>query len=134
MSATTTTNEAPPRAEPPDEAPRLAQFVAWATIVVPILAWTVHMVGCAALIEYTCEHPGARWVLHGLTISLALVTIVCIAIAWRSAHLPNGEEAVSTRANLRFLAHMALIVGIANLMLIGAEGLYVLFFSSCAKS
>jgi hypothetical protein len=124
----------PPVATPPDEASRWSQVALWGAVVVPILAWTVHMVALASLVRYTCEHPGARWIMHGLTFSLGFVCVVCIAVAYRFARQPNGEEAVSVKANLRFLSHLAIIVGVANLLLIGAEGVYVLLFNSCAGS
>jgi predicted MFS family arabinose efflux permease len=103
-------------------------------IVAPIAAWTVHMVALASLVQFVCEHPGWEWVMHALTVALALVCVACLAIAWRYARLPNGEDAGSTTANLRFLSHVGLAVAAVNLILIGAEGVVVLFVNACRKS
>jgi hypothetical protein len=117
-----------------DAASRLDQVLGWGAVVVPIAAWTVHMVALASLVEFACDHPGAKWVMHGLTIGLGLVCVACLVLAWRHAHLPNGEEAGSTTANLRFLAHLGIAVAAVNLLLIAAEGSYVLFLHTCARS
>jgi hypothetical protein len=131
MSTTTTS---PGSTEPP--IPTLqssAQLLAWVTIVVPIGAWTIHIVALASLVELTCEHPSVEWVMHGLTAGLGLACIACIALAWRMARLPNGEEAGSDTANVRFLSHLGLFVAIINLALIAAEGIYVVFIETCAR-
>jgi hypothetical protein len=109
------------------------QFVAWSVIVVPIAAWTVHMFALASLVQLACEHPGVKWVMHALTVGLSLACIGCLALARRYARLPNGEDAVSTKANLRFLSHVGLAVAAVNLLLIALEGLYVLFLNPCSR-
>ncbi|MDQ1520058.1 MAG: hypothetical protein QOI55_1131, partial [Actinomycetota bacterium] len=119
MSTTTTPTTTP---TPPPTARSWDQFLAWSVIVVPIGAWTVHMIALASLVRLACEHPGVKWVMHGLTVGLSLVCIGCLLIARRYARLPNGEDAVTTKANLRFLSHVGLAVAASNLLLIALEG------------
>src|SRR5207302_1903344 len=101
------------------------QLLVWLALIGPIAAWTIHLSALAAMIQLTCDHPNVEWVLHGLTIGLGLFTIACMAIAWRTMHLPNGEEAGTTRANIRFLSRVAFLVAAINLLLIAAEGIYI---------
>jgi uncharacterized membrane protein SirB2 len=110
------------------------QFLAWTAIVVPIAAWTVHIVALASIVQFVCEHPGLEWIMHTLTVVLALVCVGCLALAWRTARLPNGEDAGSTTANLRFLSHVGLAVAAVNLLLIVVEGSYVFFIDPCTRS
>lgn len=42
-------------------------IVLWYAVVGGILAWTIHLVGLASLVRYTCNAPENRWWLHGLT-------------------------------------------------------------------
>jgi hypothetical protein len=109
------------------------QFLAWSVIVVPIAAWTVHMFALASMVQLMCEHPGVEWVMHALTIGLSLVCVGCFALAWRTARIPNGEDAASTTANLRFLSHVGLAVAAVNLLVIALEGVYVVFLDPCAS-
>jgi hypothetical protein len=112
----------------------VAQFLVWSALVVPIGAWTVHIILIASLAHLSCSHPGLHWVMHASTAALALITIAAMAVAWHYARLPNGEDAGSATASLRFLSHVALIVGAANLLLILVEGSYVVFLPSCARA
>jgi hypothetical protein len=113
---------------------RASQFVAWTAVVLPIAAWTVHMVALASLVELACERPGFEWVMHGLTVGLALVCLACLGIGLRGARLPNGEEAGSTTASIRFLSHVAIAVAIFNFVLIVFEGVYVVAIDACSKA
>jgi hypothetical protein len=111
-----------------------SQLLAWATIVMSIAAWTVHIVGLAALVQHVCERPGLEWVMHGMTIGLALVTLLLILACVPGARLPDGDEESGTRhASLRFLSRVAIGVGTANLVLIVVEGVYVVFLDPCAR-
>jgi hypothetical protein len=110
------------------------QLGVWIALIGPIAAWTVHLVALASMIQLTCAHPPVKWVLHGLTIGLGLFTIGCMAFAWRTMHLPNGEDAGTTSANIRFLSRVAFLVAAINLLLIFAEGVYIAFLSPCSRA
>ncbi len=112
-------------------ASRWDQVLGWTAVVVPIAAWTIHIVALASLVDLACDHPGVEWVMHGLTVGLALVCLGCVAIAWRHLRLPNGEDAGTTKANLRFLAQLGVAVAVVNLVLIVVEGVYVPFLDAC---
>jgi len=114
------------------------QVVAWTTLTVPIGAWTIHIVALASIAHYACLHPRVHWVMHALTVALGLVCVVCGAVAWTiarraSAVAGDDEEAGNEPASIRFLAYVALAVAAVNLLLIGAEGLYVPFLDACQK-
>ena len=110
------------------------QLLGWATIVLSIAAWTVHIVGLAALVQYVCGNPEVEWVMHGMTIGLALVTLVLILLCVPGARLPDGdEEGGSHSASLRFLSRVAIAVGSVNLLLSVVEGVYVVFLDPCAR-
>ena len=132
---------APPRT---DVASRWDQVLAWSAVVVPIAAWTVHIVALASLVDLACDHPRVEWVMHGLTVGLALVCIGCGALAWRYARLPGAEsgserdhehggDSGTTKANLHFLGQLGLAIAAVNLLLIVVEGIYVPFLDSCPK-
>jgi hypothetical protein len=129
-----TTTDADARPNVP-EVREQSQLLPWATIVLSIAAWTVHIVGLAALVQYVCEHPGVEWVMHGMTIGLALVTLLLMLLCIPGARLPDGdEEAGTATANVRFLSRVAIAVGGANLLLIVVEGVYVVFIDPCARA
>jgi hypothetical protein len=67
-------------------------------------------------------------------VGLALVCVACVFVGWRLARRPNGHDEGSAPANIRFLAHVAIAVALFNLVLIGAEGLYVVFIDPCARA
>jgi hypothetical protein len=125
-------------ADAPLSAPEVrdrSQLLAWATIVMSIAAWTVHIVGLAALVQYVCDHPGVEWVMHGMTVGLALVTLALTLLCVPGARLPDGdEEAGTTNANVRFLSRVAVAIGSVNLLLIVVEGVYVVFIDPCVRS
>jgi chromate transport protein ChrA len=111
------------------------QLLAWATIVMSIGAWTVHIVGLAALVQYVCDHPGVEWVMHGMTVGLALVTLLLTLLCVPGARLPDGdEEAGTATASVRFLSRVAIAIGSVNLLLIVVEGVYVVFLDPCTRS
>jgi len=110
-----------------------AQLFGWTAIGVSIGAWTIHIVASAALVRYVCEHPNLKWVMHALTVGLALVCVGCILLVLRTALLPgeDAEDSGSTTANVRFLSRVAAAVAAFNLVLIVVEGIYVVFLHPC---
>ena len=106
----------------------------WSLVGVPVLAWTAHLTFSAAIVHYTCRHPEYRWTLHAGTAGLGLVCLVTIALSLLSIRQTeaadvDGEDQASQVA---FLGRLAVVVGVANLLLITAEGILVPFLSSCA--
>jgi hypothetical protein len=120
-------------AERGEDASRLDQLLGWGAVVVPIAAWTVHIVALASLVNLACEHPGVEWVMHGLTAGLGLVCVGCAAVARRYLRLPNGSDSHTTHANLHFLGQLGVAIAIVNLVLIVVEGIYVPFLDSCPR-
>jgi hypothetical protein len=131
----------PPRT---DVASRLDQVLGWGAVVVPIAAWTVHIVALASLVNLACDHPNVEWVMHGLTVGLGLVCIGCALVARRFMRLPgavsgserdheDGGESGSTHANLHFLGQLGFAIAVVNLVLIVVEGIYVPFLDSCPR-
>ena len=116
------------------EVRRLDEVLVWSALTLPIVAWIAHLTSLASLVQLSCTHPRVRAILHVLTVLLSLVTIASMVVALRYVRWPNGEEASSARASIRFLARVALLVGAINLLLILAEGSYVVFFKSCAAA
>jgi hypothetical protein len=105
----------------------------WFAIVGPIAAWMVHLVVESSLARVACTHQ-VTWVLHVITLVLALVVVWAMAISW--SLFRDGESAdeasSSPLATTRFLGLLGLLLGGINLLLILAEGANVLFISACS--
>jgi hypothetical protein len=108
----------------------------WVFVIstVAIGAWMAHLTAESALTRFTCTRHSTRWVLHLLTIALGVVALAATLAGWRLAHAggQEDEEAASREATARFLGMFATIVAASNLLLILAEGGYVVFLRSCA--
>jgi cytochrome c oxidase subunit IV len=98
---------------------------AWTAATLPIFLWVVHLSACAALVNYVCEHPNARWTLDALTIGLAAACIPCGVISLAFARRDDRA--------LRFVGRLGLAFTIINFLLIVWEGSYVLFLSPCRR-
>lgn len=103
-------------------------LLGWTATVVPIIAWTVHLTGEAALVRYVCEHHNVEWTMHALTAGTALVCVVCLAIGLSYARRPAGAAG---NGAFRFLGVLAASVAFVNLLLIVWEGSYVPFLPLC---
>jgi hypothetical protein len=105
----------------------------WVALFAGIGLWMVHLTACAALAAYACRHPHVHWVMHGLTATTAAAT--GIAIYWSGQFARHGygadEEDAGAAGRARFLGRFGVITGVASLVLIVAEGLYVPFLAGC---
>jgi len=105
-------------------------FRVWFAVLGGIGAWMTHLTAESALARRTCV-SGQDWVLHVLTVVLALVTVSAMVVAARlrapvAARVPPHEG-----IDLRFLGSMGLLIGAINLLLIVFEGALVFWVPSC---
>jgi hypothetical protein len=113
------------------------EFLVWTAAFVGVPAWIAHLVFEAAMVHFTDEHHGWEWTLHAATIFTALVTAAGIAICYdlyrraeqtRRVEPPLAEDDdASDIALSRFLGMLGVFLGVANIVLILAEGSYVFF-------
>ena len=105
----------------------------WVAVVTGIAAWAAHLLLLSALVRWTCNDDGSRWVLDALTVATAAATL---AAMWLCAGIIRGadaDEADGTpAARTRFLGVFGLMTGAINLALILLEGSYAWFISPCA--
>jgi hypothetical protein len=112
------------------------EVVVWSAVVVGIPAWIVHLVFEAAMVRFTDVHPGWEWTLHAATAMTALVTLagtlVCYDLFRRAERARRDDPPVaedddaSDVALSRFLGLLGMLLGITNIVLILAEGSYVI--------
>jgi len=104
----------------------------WLAALIGIPAWIAHLTFLAAMVPYTDEHPGWDWTLHAATAITALVTLAGIAVCfdlWRRAGVtePDSDTTdLNPSALSRFIGFFGLVTGVTNLVLILAEGSYVI--------
>jgi len=105
----------------------------WAAVLTGIAAWAAHLLLISALVRWTCNDQGTRWVLDVLTIVTALVTLVAMWLCLGIIRGAQDDEAGGTpAARTRFLGVFGLMIGAVNLALILAEGSFAWFISPCA--
>jgi hypothetical protein len=102
-------------------------FVVWLAAALPIVMWTVHLTGSAALAREQCTHSSVTWLLHGLTVVTGLVCIACALVGWSVWRGARGEA----NAVFRFLGVLVVAIAVTNLLLIVWEGSYTPFLTSC---
>jgi hypothetical protein len=111
---------------------RPAMTALWYGFSVGPVAWAVHIVGDAALVQWSCNDPRWKWTLHALTIATAIPTAIglaiCVGIA-RQARDP--EDAATPGGRTDFLAKVGALSAAISLALILLEGSYVLFLHHC---
>lgn len=96
----------------------------------PLVAWTGHLVGSAALAGELCTHPSVVWAMHALTAGTALICVACAVFGFvtlRKAHHSDAAVPVA----LRFGATLVIAIALANLLLIVWEGSYTEFMPTC---
>lgn len=96
----------------------------WFPLLAPIAAWAVHIVLFAALVRYSCNVSGATWVFHVATAVGLAVCAVAAALAVRLYRRSGDDADTGDAGRLSFLGRLALIVAVANIMLIALEELY----------
>jgi hypothetical protein len=100
--------------------------VLWFATFGSIATWMTHLIAEAALVPLREAHPTTVWVMHGLTIALALVVLVGMRISWSYAHIGSSPESMPTPVGRTvFLGWLGLFVGGLNLLLIVYEGLII---------
>jgi hypothetical protein len=98
----------------------------WFAVGAGVAMWAVHLVGEASLVRLAQKHSGVVWAMHALTAGTALVTLVALLLSIRYARWDDAHEGDGTPAGrTRFLGLLGVIFNVANLLLILAEGLYV---------
>jgi hypothetical protein len=108
-----------PRAAPSGPVLWFATFASPAT-------WLIHLVAEASLVRLHEQHPPVVWLMHGLTVVLALVVLLGMRISWSYAHIAGDDEGVATPAGRTvFLGWVGLVIGALSLLLIVYEGLLV---------
>lgn len=108
-------------------------FMLWTAVLTGIAAWAAHLLLISALVRWTCNEEGTRWVLDVLTVVTALVTLVAIWLCLGIIRGAKDDEAGGTpAARTRFLGVFGLMIGAVNLALILAEGSFAWFISPCA--
>jgi hypothetical protein len=111
---------------------RPAMTALWYGFSVGPVAWAVHIVGAAALVQYSCNAERWKWTLHALTLATAVPTAIGLAICLRIARrIPDPEDAPSPGGRTDFLAKVGALTAAISLALILLEGSYVLFLHSC---
>jgi len=113
-----------------------SELVVWTAVLIGIPAWIAHLVFEAAMVRFTEVHPGWEWTLHAVTALTAVVTLAGMAVCFdlirradraRRAAPPAAEEDEASDVALsRFIGIFGLLLGLSNLVLILAEGSYVL--------
>ena len=90
-------------------------------------AWMAHLFFASSFVQYTCDTPGTRWGQH-------VATLVCAAIAASAGWVgyrfyregqPDTEDAGTRRGANHFIGLLGMIFAAVNLLLILAEGSYV---------
>lgn len=108
-------------------------FRFWYAAVAGIGWWMVHLSTIAALARLRCSHPDVTWVMHGITVVLALLTAQ--ATWWSLALLRENIDADETGrdapAREYFLGLFGLLIGAVSVLLIVWEGAYVPFLRAC---
>jgi hypothetical protein len=116
---------------------RRHEGLVWFAVLGGIPAWLFHLVFEAAMVQYTCTHPGWKWTLHAATVVTVLVTLAGMAVcadllrAGGRASRWSEDDDGSPAGRTRFLGAFGLIVGASNVALILLEGSYVIFVNRC---
>jgi hypothetical protein len=98
----------------------------WAATFGSIVAWMVHLTAEAALVPAREAHPDVVWLMHGLTVVLALVVLAGMRVSWTLARLGGDREADGDPAGRTvFLGWLGLGIGALNLLLIVYEGFLI---------
>ena len=100
--------------------------VLWFATFGSIVTWVIHLGAEASLVPLREAHSSVIWVMHGLTIALALTVLVGMRISWSYAHIGGDDESLPTQAGRTvFLGWLVLVIGALDLLLIVYEGLLI---------
>jgi hypothetical protein len=98
----------------------------WFFSLAGIAVWVIHLTASAALVPYAEHHHWAVWLIHGLTLVLAIVAAVFGLVCLRFARAASSDEAEwSTPGRTAFIGWFGAVTGAVNVLLIVVEGLFV---------
>jgi hypothetical protein len=102
-------------------------FLVWFALTAGIVAWVVHLVAFAAIVEFIHDH-GYFWLFYIGNGSALVVTLLALWLSWQMAtSTDESEESGTPAGRIRFLGEFGLLVNAINLMLILLEGSYIYF-------
>ena len=98
-----------------------------------IAAWMAHLIFVSSFVRYTCTTHGVTWVQHLVTAITAGATLWAMALSLQMVREagPTDEEAGTPAGRTRFLGLLGLLFGAIDLLLILAEGFYVILVHRC---
>ena len=100
--------------------------VLWAVTFGTIVLWLVHVAVEISLAGYARSHPRVHWVMHGLTVLLALLAGLVTLASWRIVGRHRRDESeLSPTGRTTFLGWMGVFIGACDLALIVVEGIYL---------
>lgn len=95
----------------------------WIALTTGIAMWAIHLVASAALVEPACTESSLEWVLNGLTVVTAGVTLIAALVCVRLLRDPHP--------NTRFLGIVGVLSNAINFLLIVSEGLWITGVHPC---
>ncbi len=105
--------------------------VLWFATFGSIVTWMVHIGSEASLVPLREAHHSVVWVMHGITIVLAVVVLAGMRISWSYAHVGTDDESSPTPVGRTvFLGLLGLVIGALSLLLIVYEGAIVSLIST----
>lgn len=102
----------------------------WLAVTGGIAAWLVHLSALASLAPAACGRAGVEWVMHGLTIGLGALCAWAAVVCWRLVSSAGPGDGPARRT--RYLGRFGLLVAVTNLVLIVAEGAFVVMIDPCS--
>jgi hypothetical protein len=97
----------------------------WWTTFGSIFLWMIHLTAEAALVPLHERHASAAWLMHGLTVVLALAVIAGMWISWGYTRVGEREGRATPAGRTVFLGWLGLGMGAFNLLLIVYEGMLI---------
>ena len=120
---------------PPSTRPAPSGPLVWAATFGSIVAWIAHLSAEAALVPARESHPDVVWLMHGITLALALLVLVGMRVSWGLARLStDGEDRGTPAGRTVFLGWVGLGLGAINLLLILYEGLLIVTLHPWSRS
>jgi hypothetical protein len=102
------------------------QAIGWASIAVSIVAWMAHLIGSAGTVAFAREQD-AKWLLHlGTLVAVLVVVAAGAASLYVLARSKTAEDEESAH-QLHFLGVLGAVTALFNLVLVLAEGSFVIW-------
>ncbi len=100
--------------------------VLWFATVGSIVTWMVHLVAEASLVPLREQHESVVWVMHAVTVVLALVVLLGMWISRSYTRIGSDDESVPNPVGRTvFLGYVGLVIGAIDLFMILYEGAIV---------